>query len=219
MQIAAKSQDVIEDRTRAYTGWLVSNQQFRREVAALREAVGATVQQARGFPRYPRWPDFDGTLGNVDAEPTFYKTCFAFYCRWGLDRMLTWDWPLPMQPALSSGILRDDSNFAEAGITLMIPWYLIRGEKLDIGSIIEQARNACRASHLVDWVRHRKGDTGDIGYAQLSEIYRYRELALDRRYENCQGNVAAVDRAIARILHRDEDTVKKLRLKLARLRG
>jgi len=215
----AEKREVIETRQDAYVGWLISNQGFRDEVRELRASWELVVQERGRFPRYPRWPNLDGP-GGTDA---FHENCYRFYCRWGLDRMLTWDWPVPMEPDLVGRPLRAaEHRLAVAGVILFVPWYLLRGEKLDLQGIAQLARTNCGATHLRDWLHNqssRRGDElGDIRYERLQWIYRYHELVLVRRYGTaCRGHVQRLDRALASVIDRDADTVKQLRQELKRV--
>ena len=136
--------------------------------------------------------------------------------------MLTWDWPVPMEPDLVGGMLQDQHRLPDAGVVLFVPWYLLRGEKLDLQGIVQQARTACEAKHLWDWLHkqlaHGDDQMGDIRYERVGWLYRYHELVLVRRYRSARrGHVQRLDRALAGVIDRDEDTVKKLRLDLKRV--
>jgi hypothetical protein len=157
-----------------------------------------------------------------DVPPEFWDGFIRFYARWGLDRMVTWDWPAPMEPDLVGGMLQDRDLLPDAGLVLVVPWYLLRGEKLDLRGVAQQARTACEATHLWDWLRKQPASSGDeelgdIRYERMGWIYRYHELVLVRRYRtSCRGHVQQLDRALASVIGRNEDTVKKLRLELKR---
>ena len=137
--------------------------------------------------------------------------------------MVTWDWPLPMEPDLNVGLLRDPKQIASAGVILFLPWYLLRGRKLNLAMLVNHARMDCQQEHLRDWVQKRGGqgaELGDTRFAWLGWIYRFHELVLRQRYPSaCDGNINAIDRALARVLNRDEDTVKKMRLQLRHALG
>jgi hypothetical protein len=204
----------------AYAGWLICNRGFRDDVGALRAAWEPVVRQLGGFPLYPRWP-FVGDPEGTTVPGAFRAACETFYRRWGLDRMVTWEWPVPMEPDLVGGMLQDVSRLSEAGVVVFLPWYLLRGEKLDVQGLLRRARTACEADHLRDWLHKRTGRGGgawgDLRLGQVRWLYRFHELVLARRYgPACRRHVQALDRALAVVLGRDEDTVKKLRLRLKR---
>jgi len=210
----------IDARKAAYTGWLVSNGEFRLEVQKLRAAWEQKVRDLGGFPNYPRWPFFDDQ-SNASAPTKFYEECFRFYRRWGLDRLATWDWPVPMEPDFSVGLRRKPEQLAEAGVVLIVPWYLLRGERLNLQGVIRRARTACQANHLWDWLQkrsdHRKVDVGDIRYEWIQWIFRFYELVLVRRYaKECYRRWTVLDSVMGDVIGRDADTIKRLRLRFKR---
>jgi hypothetical protein len=218
LQERADERKVIEDLKNAYVGWLISNQDFHSEVRKLKASWEEVVLRLGGFPAYPRWPFVD------DAEERpgeFREACCSFYRRWGLDRLLTWDWPVPMEPDLAVGMLRDMPRLSDAGIVVFVPWYLLRGEKLNLQEVAQHARTASEARHLWGWLQKPASQgseaIGNIRFQRLQSIYRYYQLALIRRYSSAsRHNVQRLDRALAKVMGRDEDTVKKLRLELNR---
>jgi hypothetical protein len=87
--------------------------------------------------------------------------------------------------------------------------------------VVRQARIGSAPDHLRDWVVGRaKGmDLGDVRYARVAWLYLYYELALLRRYRAaCLANVERLDEALAGVMGRTSDTVKKLRRELHRAR-
>ena len=127
-----------------------------------------------------------------------------------------------MEPDIVGGMLRDYEELTNAGIVLFVPWYLLRGEKLDLQTIGAASRTGCEAEHLWDWLgkhpRRKEDEMGDIRYERQLFLYRYHELVIRRRYATAsQGFVQSLDKAFAKEMERGEDTVKKLRLELGRV--
>jgi hypothetical protein len=212
-------QDTIDTRKHAYAGWLICNRVFRDEVAEFRVAWGKTVAKVGRFPAYPRFPYSMDSV--TDRNKEFREACFRFYLRWGLDRLLTWDWPVPMEPDFAVGLFENIDVLSGAGVMVFVPWYLIRGEKLDLQLAIQLASTNFNGEHLREWLgRHagnRSDEKGEISFARILWIYRYHELVLKRRFgQTLQKNIQRLDRAFAAFIRRDEDTVKKLRLTLNR---
>jgi hypothetical protein len=151
-QVVAKDADRREwmgGRQEAYMGWLITNQQYRSEVRSLRDTWGPAVQKLGAFPRLPRWPFFlDESIVGVPQE--LCQDFFSLYCRWGLDQLLTWDWPVPMEPELAGGVCKDLDRLSQAGLVLVIPWYLLRGEKLNLQEVIQVGRTVNGPDHLRD---------------------------------------------------------------------
>jgi hypothetical protein len=219
---AAEQREAIVARQDAYAAWLVMNPVYRAEVRTLRECWGEAVRAAGQFPRLPMWlmPD---QLGGASQPVGFREECYAFFLRWGLSTLFTWDWPVPMEPDLNVGLQQDVNLLSAGGVILFVPWYLLRGEKLDLGEVVRQCRVGSAPAHLLCWVNKRGGrgsdPLGDARYGTIRWLYRYHELVLLRRYpEACEGNLQRLDVAFAKVLGRDEDSVKKLRLELRRSR-
>jgi hypothetical protein len=213
----------IEARQDAYAGWLMLNPEYRDEVRQFRERWDDAVRAAGRFPRLPMWWTFDPTDG-IALPPGFREECYGFFCRWGLETLAAWDWPVPMEADLGIGLRQDIKLLSSGGVFLFVPWYMLRGGKLDWQQVVQQSRLASVPDHLFDWVNKRadrKGDNlGDVRYATIRWLYRYDELVLARRYPAaCVGNLQRLDLAFASVIGREEDTVKKLRRELRRLRG
>jgi hypothetical protein len=105
------------------------------------------------------------------------------------------------------------------GITVELPWPLLRGSQLDLRAVSRRLRFESAPEHLRDWVC-REGDDGPAGettYHRLFSFYRSLHLVLFRRYPaKCKGRVEKLDLAFAEILGRDVELVRKLRQQLAR---
>lgn len=211
---------MTDSRQDAYVGWLVTNRQFLAELRRFREAWEPAVRRIGRFPLHPSWPflheqSFDG------VPAAFTEDCFGFYRRWGLRQMLTWDWPVPMEPKLTGGPVRDLHLLSDTGVILFIPWYLLRGEKLNVQQIVQANRTVDGPEHLREWLFRQKGrpegGLDDVRYERLRWLYRFYELVLNRRYpEQIKGNVQNLDATLGKLIGRDEDSVMKLRLELRR---
>jgi hypothetical protein len=215
---AAAQMGITETRQDAYLGWLVVNSHFRDELCQFRTIWEKAVRKAGRFPSLPRWMVGDVTSG-IRLAGELREACYEFYRRWDLERMLTWDWPVPMEPDFLGGWPQDVEVRHGAGMFLFVPWHMLRGEKLNLQDVAKLRRTLSVPEHLSDWVnKRRKGDLGEIRYRSLGWLYRYYELALMRRYKDkCDRNKHKLDQALARVIDRDADTVKKLRLELDRV--
>lgn len=212
-QRAARRREIILHRMEAYSGWLISNPIFRNEVRDLKKAWEAQIKKLGFFPRYPRWLFLEDET-KKKLPPEAFEEFLKFYRRWGLDHFLTWDWPVPMEPDLVGGLLNDLDKLTDAGMMLFIPWYLLRGEKLNLQEVAHAARTGSGATHLFEWLKIEKPE-GDIHFRNLQWVYRYYELVLKQRYGKSKGfSALKLDGALGVVIKRENDTVKKLRLKL-----
>jgi hypothetical protein len=210
---------VMNTRQDAYTGWLVTNTEFRDDVSGLQSRWAALVGELGRFPSFPRWPADD--LGLDTAVPDCFRDEFlAFYRRWGLERMLTWEWPVAMEPDLVGGMIRDLHEMSETGVVLFVPWYMVRGEKLNLQEVVRLARATSPPPHLRDWVgktRRKQDEMGDVRYERLAWLYRFLELALRRRYpQACRRRAQRMDLALGRVIGRDAESLRKLRQEMQR---
>lgn len=175
--------DLIENKKNAYRGWLLLQPTYQRELSELKSRWQHHVNDVGRFPIYPRFPNIQ-----VVCDPKFQTELFAFYRRWGLDRLITWCWPVPMEPDLNTQILSGDQNLCETGITLFIPWYLIRGEAMDLQEFIRGSRLYHCEDHLRGWLEPQPGNQrsaiSDIRFRNISWLYRYYFLALSTRYSD-----------------------------------
>jgi len=216
--------DMIQDRKSSYVGWLVTNPTFQSELARLRGKWEATLND---MPRFPRLP----VALIVDEVPTVFPEEIivdfsSFYFRWGLETLVTWDWPVPMEPDWGTGIREWPHFFTSSGLVLIIPWYLLRRGKIDMKVIAGHRRFQGAPDHLAGWILPKSGgrkgkELGDDRFGQMSKLYRWLCLILDRRYETeCRRKTAKLDQAIAKYWKCNRESVKKLRESMRkRLRG
>ena len=219
-QTSTAVRERVTARQRAYAGWLILNPGYRMEVDRLRARWGKVGRSVGRFPRLPMaWLTDPGE--EASFPPEFLDECLRFLSRWGLDTLATWDWPIPIKPDFGIGQRRDRNLLASGGVFFFIPWYLLRGEKVDFNELFQQCRLASVPKHLFDWANMRPSregkKLGDIRYANIRWLYRYDELVLSRRYAAaCNGNRQRLDEAFAAVIERDADSVKRLRLELSR---
>jgi hypothetical protein len=216
-QAGKERREVIGARKDGYTGWLVTNPKFREETRNLRAVWEDQIRHLRRFPRFPYWPLYDLGL-EAEVPDGFAGDFLAFYYRWNLQHMLTWEWPIPMEPDLVGGVLKDDGLLAEAGVKVFLPWYMLRGEKLNLQEIVRHSRAIDSSPHLREWVqktRHKQDELGDLRFERLAFLYRFLELALRQRYpKECHRRAQKLDLAFSSVLGRGQDSVRKLRLQL-----
>jgi len=195
----------------AYSGWLVTNQQYLWERDALREIGEGLVAASGGFPHLS--PSFmDEEPGSADPIRLRFR---LFYRRWCLDRLITWDLPWPMGPELAGIHSHDPSDLGDAGVTLFVPWSLLRDKNLILSDLVEQWKIARNLSHLRGWLEPKTGGKGPLGGLRLANqlrLFRFRQLALASRYP-LLGRVERLDIAFASFLGlEDPQSVRKLRM-------
>lgn len=209
-------------RGEAYSAWLLLNPQFRKELGELRTAWAATIAHRGGFPQSaPAQVSPENLPAPHPRRDRCAKACLAFYRRWCLDRMLTWELPAPLDARLHHGASESPEMTPDEGVTVRLPWYLLRGGQLDLQAVIHRIRFESAPEHLSEWVHkrsERQGDqAGEISYQRLYWLYRCYELILFRRYRTaCENNIERLDRTLGTIIGLEQDWVKRLRQRLAR---
>ena len=230
-----RDRQTIGDRKAAYVGWLVINGDFRAEVTTLRHKWRKAVTQLGTFPTYPRWPLFDlgfdrqikaglksgfpaVLVGPGKKVPRQFEQDFlAFYRRWQLDRLLTWDWPVPMEPDLRGGMLKDYDLLNQSGFVVFVPWYCLRDRKLDLRQLLSRTMSTDIPSHLRSWFAEGRGRRDDLRYERLAWLFRFYSLALKQRYrDRLHRRKDRLDQAFGEVMRCDPDWGRKLRLKLER---
>jgi hypothetical protein len=209
---AQRRQDV-NSRLLAYTGWLVSNKQFRAERDALRTQGDQVVVALGRFPTHAR--SYPGEL--PELSPPEHEPFLSFYDRWALERLLTWDLPIPMLPELHGVTTHDAHTLAAAGVNVFVPWPLLKDRWLTLQDLTKHLKTARNPEHLRGWLTVRGRGQSDLGYTRYRTVlvlYCYWHLVLAARYGNrLKGNTERLDRAFAKYVGRGEESVKKLRIK------
>jgi len=137
--------EVISTRQEAYAGWLVLNPTFRAELRDLRSVWKERVAE-HGFPTPGRAGTDESEQGR-SRRGKFHQGWFEFYRRWGLDRMLTWDLPSPLNVQLEPTPDQGQLSPTGDGIFLFVPWHLFRGGQLDLpGESASSSRRSICAS-------------------------------------------------------------------------
>jgi hypothetical protein len=211
----------LRRRQEAYSGWLVTNPLFRRERHALRSTWKSEIADSGEFPSTVRRAYRRKTKARAPRVSRLESEFFAFYCRWGLEGMLTWELPLPVDPqvGLSPGYwtLRAE----EAGISIFVPWYALRGGIYDLQHAAKRIVSLSAPCHLQDWLllkdKAKDADAGERALQRTFWLYRCFFLVLAERYPTeCKRHVQKVDEAMGAVMDRGADLVKKLRQQLAK---
>lgn len=219
---AARHQEQGEAQTivrlgEAYAGWLILNKEFRTELRYLQRRWSTSIAEQGGFPRR----NDQDPARRIARRGKCAAACFAFYQRWCLDRMLTWDLPAPLDTQLHYGACGGREMTDDEGVTLAVPWHLLKGDTFDLQEVIRRIRFEAAPRHLRQWICRgpgRKDDqAGSTSYQRLYSLYRCYELVLFRRYRgSCHKNMEKLDRAVGEVMGREEDLVKRLRQHLTR---
>ncbi|MFT3879706.1 MAG: hypothetical protein QM703_08600 [Gemmatales bacterium] len=210
----------IDARKEAYTAWLVLQQPYQRDLSELKNKCASYVKDKGRFPTLSALASVDESKENK-RNALLQSKILAFYRKWGLDNLITWDWPNPMEPDFNVRLFEDAQSMEQSGITLFIPWYLLRGERLDLATFIQSSRMYHCEEHLKNWLESqsagKKENMGDIRYRNIAWLYRYYFLALRKRYpDSLLRNVTKVDQLFGQVFNRNKESIKRLRQKIQR---
>jgi hypothetical protein len=211
----------LRRRQEAYAGWLVGNPLFRRELHTLRSTWKSEINDSGEFPSTVRRADRRGTKAAAPRVSRLESEFFAFYCRWGLEGLLTWELPLPVNPQVGISPGYWTLGAEEAGISIFVPWYALRGGLYDLQHAAKRIMSLSAPSHLQDWLllkgKAKDADAGEKALQRTFWLYRCFFLVLAQRYPTeCKRHVQKVDEAMGAVMDRGADLVKKLRQQLAR---
>lgn len=209
--------DRVDDRCKAFLGWLITQKPFWDEVAVLRGRFGGEVAK-RGFPAiFETWPpveelDLDERLSDELSAPFF-----EFYGRWCLNSLFSWELPEPLKPVMNPP--RAVVALAGAGPRFFVPWLFLRDDVVPLKDLLRFTRLDA-PPQLTDWFSsvQSRGDAarGPKGTELLAYVYRYDVLVLSRRYgerinkKGKQGRRAAIDEVLAAGAY-DADSIKRAR--------
>ncbi len=209
----------IGEIKKSYHGWLITNPDFIYDIIRFRNKWEQEIRRYGGFPKLPnQWAS--DSIGSWEALSAFEKACLEFFSVWGLETLVTWHWPIPMDPDLDVGNREQHPFSSFGGVSLYIPWYLLRERTLDFQRIISEFRNFHVPPHLASWVAKRESKKGRLGenrFAKSLTIYRYFVLSLLKRYpDKCEANVSDLDKIFGEFNNCGKDTIKTQRLIILR---
>jgi hypothetical protein len=145
----------------------------------------------------------------------------VIHCRWGLEGLLTWELPLPVNPQIGISPCYWTLQAEDAGISIFVPWYALRGGIYDVQRAAKRIVSLSAPRHLQDWLllkgKGKDADTGEKALQRTFWLYRCFFLVLAQRYPTeCKRHVHKVDEAMGAVMDRGADLVKKLRQQLAK---
>jgi hypothetical protein len=212
---------VMRRRQEAYAGWLVSNRTYQRELHALRLAGQRMISNGRGLEVLAAFAVTRDKRSSRATSSRFDNSVATFCERWNLERLLTWDLPIPRNPEVDLVSKGQLPRTGEEGITLFVPWYALRGGRFNLQNVAKRIASISAPNHLQEWLSinpHSKAsDAGEVTYQRMFWLYRCYFLVLQQRYPSaCQQSVEKLDEALASVMGRSGDLIKRIRQPLAR---
>ena len=204
---------------RGYAGWLATDATFRAECMWFCDQWRPMIEQG-GFPRLPLSYFGEQPANVAEADRPYYADYTSFYCRWGLDRLVTPDLPIPMRAELTDPSLYHLPAVSPAGITLFVPWYLLREKSLDLYELARHHQTLESPEPLRAWLERQPRNWGPDRFAVMLHLYVCLELAIRPRYgHRLRGKLSQLDQAFAEFLYGpdgDSETVRKIRLEMGK---
>lgn len=222
---AADIRSAIEERQRAFAGWLVTNPSFRAATHGLRRRWGAKVQRMGSLPSLPK--HFFGKPSGrpISQDKQFILHYSMLYRHWSIDQLVTWELPVPISAQLEAACLYNLEQVDPAGLVLFVPWHMLRDKKTTLVDLASLHRSYMAPEHLAAWLDGKPKNLGLKRYGDLLRLYMCWELALNRRYaKRLQRNLELFDEAFSRFLRSGKphspsgaESVRKLRQLYCRL--
>ena len=190
----------------AYAGWLVTNPEFAKDVARLRELEREVLPRAWDRPEV-------GTIA------TQFK---AFCAKWQLAGMASWDLPTPQGPELAGINVPAPAMENANAVHLRLSAITRLPSRFPIRDVIAEIAKEAAGPHLTEWqnILDHDGERGPgmRRFRHMLWIQFFRNVVLSSRYaERIAGRVQVIDRAFGTLLGGlSEDSVKKLRLEINR---
>lgn len=199
------------ERILGVAGWLSTEPTYLEELKQIRAIYSSLAENER--PRFPLaklvWGPLEGQEPHEGKRDPGFGQIGGFLDRWGLDRLVTWDLPIPSGPLISNLLpLHSPANPLQ-GIHVTLPLhYPLQGDD----AILEQIKNlqTRRASEL-----GMPPGFGGISHAsQYAQMFRliFLELTICSRFPRVpRGLVAAIERAASEYLGVEASSVSRLR--------
>jgi hypothetical protein len=205
-QIARRRAEVrqqVQSSQEGYLAWLLTNGVFRRELDQLRQIWDQEHERSAELPRLPL-----EILGQRRTRPEAERgdseaRAIRLLWKWGLERLESWDLPVPQSPALTGPNLYSVTDQETSGVVLFVPWYFLVRRDMGLEALIDQRRLERPQRHLESWIRGRETTRFGVGrFSLMWQIYFLHELVLRRRYsDRLRGNLGRLDLAIAAFLY------------------
>lgn len=207
-----------QERQKGYAGWLVTSPTFQVLKAEFIEKWRNQIKKRGEFPNISKM--LKDAPARTKKQRLFYESYTQFYYDWSLETLTTPHLPLPMYSNPVGKSQYGDEVFAESGVALFIPWYLLADQDLKLHDIAKHHLLYGHKKHLQDWLG--KGSQGrnkqGWGYSRFSimlKMFVFLECGLYPRYKKrLNRKVGKIDEAFTEFLEGDELELSVLDSKL-----
>ncbi len=214
---AEKLEEPVWHRRQAYLGWLITSPTFLAERGALRTRWQDAVIKLGGIPSFPVRHTLQ-QRGLLPAGPGcdldhLAQDFTAFYDRWDLLGLATWDLPQPKMGNFGCPALLGHLGGLQDSPSLQLPQTL----HLPVRFPAEGLIHGPRGDHLAEWQAVEEQRHPDrLNYTRLQRILHLhflRNVVLASGYEDrFRRRVSLLDQVFAEYFDDEsEETVRKLR--------
>lgn len=196
-----QQQEQIRQRQLGYVGWLLLQPAYWNELTRFVAQWELQIRHEGGFPGMPISLMGATPLETPPDTRAFHEAWMTFCLRWGLDTVAGWHLPIPIRPELGQPNLYQLSSIGNAGITLYIPWYLLRAKDIDVYALAAREQIYRAPDHLREWVSKANSQLGLQRYGLITQLYVIFELCLQPRYgDELRGKREPLTATVAKFL-------------------
>ena len=186
---------LVGSRMQAYLGWLVTEPAYRQERDALRqqgEAVVAETADVESFNWIPAAEDIQRLgLPVSDEARSFHESYRQFCRRWCIERLVTWDLPLPTDLVWDVAADAASEDLHAQGVLLFVPYSFIPHGTVNLSDMSSRILHARTPEHLRGWVDRESADRLGQKEDRFGNLYRFHHfwnVILDRYRDRIAGN-------------------------------
>jgi hypothetical protein len=177
--------DPLFEQLEAYAGWLVINPVFQTELTRLRSTWAEAVARRRGIPLYSvsRNLEFGEALPGPDCDRDLMAADFiAFYQRWHLITLPTWDLPQPVGFNLGAPAAAERFLGITDGAALQLPPTVRLPARCPVRDLVQTAPE----EHLAEWkmvlAQQHPSHFSFARWRRIFHLHFFRNVVLTRSY-------------------------------------
>jgi len=168
---------VVGSRMQSYLGWLVTEPTYRGELEALREEGETVVAETADVDSLNWIPTVEDIqhLGRPVSHKanSFYGSYRQFCRRWCLERLVTWDLPLPRSLVWDVTADAVGEDLHAQGIMLFVPYSFIPHGIVDLSDMSARVQRAKTPEHLQGWFDRRSAGRMGQGEDRFASLFRF----------------------------------------------
>ena len=217
IKVAAERSFPVEQQLEGYRGWLLTDPLFLEERDVLKSKWNATISRIGIFPTLAPIRQIESlssqdSMNSVDAT-VLVAEFTAFYRRWQLSQLATWDLPQPIGANLGCPASIGKSIGVEDSPTIQLPPTIRLPARFPTSELIQGHPK----DHLAGWksvldCRHPQ-NYGIERFGRIFQLHFYRNIVLASRYgDRFKRQQGALDTVFRHFFgDKSDDSVRPLR--------